>query len=289
MSETAFVESEMMLALAGDEGMDFTSADGQRHFFKPDETKGYMRFHLAQGFPNVLAYGTALAPQTVANSFASLLHQPFDYEHQIAAYHDDPEGKKPNHVTDRILGSVVAVDFPRMPQGGWKIGGAEEAPKIVGVAAYAKLAQGMRKVLGEHATGRHRWTVSMECNYSTSTSGFAIERAGKDGLKDFAKHTPDDLAKAGFDYVPVKEAPDDVLATFSRERKRIVKTYKSRKAYLLMGGLDGSVHFSGVGLVRYGAEPKAAIQSMAASATPPLLRSLDDLADLFRRLAEGRK
>jgi len=68
-----------------------------------------------------------------------------------------------------------------------------------------------------------------------------------------------------------------------------VKDYKGRKSYLLMGGLDGSVHFSDVGLVRYGAEPKAAIQSMAASATPPLLRSLDELADFFRQLAEGKK
>lgn len=285
----AFVESEVMLALAGDEGMEFVTADGTKQFFKPDDTKGYLRFQMAHGFPNVLAYGTALTAQTVANSFASLLHQPFDYEHQIAAYHDDPEGKKPNHVTDRILGSVVAVDFPRMPSGGWKISEAGDAPKITGVACYAKLAQGMRKVIGEHATGRHRWSVSMECNYGTHDSGFAIARDGKEPLKEFAETTPEDFASAGWDYVPVPKAPDKVLATFSKAKKRIVSDYKGRKTYLLMGGAAGSVHFSGVGLVRYGAEKTAGIQSLSASAAPSIIAPLADLAGLLEQIAALKK
>jgi len=118
--------------------------------------------------------------------------------------------------------------------------------------------------------------------YPFSETGFAIERDGKAALKEFSESTPPDMAAAGYDYVATANAPKDLIATFSQERNRITKDYKGRKTTLLMGGIDGDVHFAGVGLVKYGAEKTAAIQTLAASSTPLIIAPFQDLAEAIR-------
>ena len=54
----------------------------------------------------------------------------------------------------------------------------------------------------------------------------------------------------------------------SRIEYRVTLPRPLRKAVMLMGGLDGIVHYNGIGLVRYGAEKTAKIHQMAASASP---------------------
>lgn len=270
----------LSLLLCGDNGMEFTSK-GQRHTFKPDLTRGYLKFEMAHAFPNRLAYGTAIHPAVVARSADSLLHQNLNYEHQLADhFKDDPDRK--GKVNDRLLGAVLAVHFPQGSN--FQVGASpEDAPFISAVASYAKHAQGMNRIIGDHATGRHKWTVSMEVKYPFSETGFAVARNGREPLKEFSDSTPSDMSAAGYDYVSTLEAPEDLLATFSQKKNRIVKDYKGRKATLLMGGIDGDVHFAGVGLVKYGAEKTAAIQTLAASASPLIFAPFQDLAELIRK------
>ncbi len=270
---------DLKLELAGDDGLEFVStfgsAAGQKQRFVPDSTKGFVKFELANAFPNALIYGTALHPNVLAKSYGSMLYQPFNMEHQIAAYHK--KKGMANHVEDRILGAIHGVNFPETPHGGWRVNAnAETAPKITALASYSKLAKGMEEVLGAHSSGRHRYSVSMEVQYPFNEVGFAVERGNRGPLKQLAATTPDDLAMAGYDYAPISQAPTDLAwfdekegvwdtSVFSKDKGRIDGNYKGRKVTMLMGGLDSPVHFAGVGLVKYAAESKAGISRMMAS------------------------
>ena len=88
----------------------------------PDDTKAYLEFTIAHTWPAVTAYGTALHPGTVANSYSSLLHQVLNKGHLMRAY---DQSKERNEIPrDHILGMVVGVEYPQAPVGGWRIGGA---------------------------------------------------------------------------------------------------------------------------------------------------------------------
>ena len=296
---------ELNLVLAGDDGIEFIttfgSAAGQKQRFVPDSTKGFLQFEIANAFPNALVYGTAIHPTVLAKSYGSMLHQPFNLEHQLAHYK-----KKPgiaNHAEDRILGSIHGVNFPETPHSGWRVSAdPSKAPKITAVASYSKLAKGMDDVLGEHASGKHRYTVSMEANYQFNNSGFAIARGNRAPLKGFESTTPEDMAMAGYDYVPVEQAPDDLASlnsktgyyessVFDKEKGFVVSNYRGRKVTLMMNGLDKPVHFAGVGLVKYGAESKAGINRMLASADAPtlLIEPFKGLTDFLLSLQPAKK
>jgi hypothetical protein len=279
------------VALFGNQTIEFTHPDNRKEIFVPDDTKGFFQFQMAHGFPmGRTAYGTALHPGTTAKSWPSLKYQNLNYEHNIRAYH---QGEKNNNVEDRILGTIVAASYPQTPTGGWKVPPINSlgtnmialnsaTPAITGVASFAKLATAMSKVVGDHQTGRHKYSVSMEVRYNLGESGFAV--AMKPGGKA-RSGTPDDLAKAGFEYWPFNDAPEEVMATFSQGKNRIVKDYRGRQASMLMGGLpdNGSVHFCGMGLVKFGAEKPAAITQMAASGLPGLADAMSEIPELLRQ------
>lgn len=285
------------LALFGNQVIEFTDHNNRKTVFEPDDTKGFFQFQMAHGFPfGRTAYGTALHPGVTGVSWASLLYQNLNYEHNIKAYHKKP-GENTN-VEDRILGTIVAASYPNTPAGGWKVPPQNalgmngdmtalnaSVPSITGVASFAKLATAMGKVVGEHQTGRHKYTVSMEVQYNINHSGIAV--AMKSGSKSSSAHsgTPDDLARAGYEYWPFKDAPAEVQATFSIDKNRVTKDYKGRQTSILMGGIpdQGKVHFCGMGLVKYGAERTAAITQMAASGLPGLADSISEIPDLLRQ------
>jgi hypothetical protein len=270
---------EGSFALFGDEVLVFEDYNGHKQTFKPDGTKGFFRFELGHAWPKgETVYGTALHPAVTAMSWESILFQNVNYEHRIAEYHKVPgEASK---VDDRILGSVLTASYPRPPSGGWKIS-ANSSPGISGVGSFAKLATAMNKVVGEHSAGRHNWTVSMEVIYDFNKAGFLVEGKGLNS------GTPDDIAKMGYDYVPVVDANDELLASFSIKKNRLVKKYKNRKTAVLMGGIDSPVHFAGVGIVRYGAEPTAKITRLAASDDSPAVKLLTNLESLSTLLKQA--
>jgi hypothetical protein len=272
--------AETEIALFGNEVLEFVDFQGRKTVFTPDDTKGFFQFALAHAFPaGRTAFKTALHPAVTGNSWSSILYQNVNYEHQIKSYHKEP-GKDTN-VEDRILGSVVAASYPNTPTNGWKLTpGSSSAPvgAISGVASFAKLATAMNKVVGEHQTGRHRYTVSMEVRYDYTKAGFLVAANGK-----VNSGTPDDIAQAGYEWFAWSSASEELQATFSPKKNRVIKDYRGRDTTLMMGGIDGTVHFAGVGLVKYGAERTAKILQMAASGTPGLLEPIAQIPELLRQ------
>ena len=259
--------------------------------FTPDATKAYASFTLARGFPVLTAYGTCVHPATVANSFQSMEHQLVDYDHQLKCYGND---KKPIR-DDNIIGTVVAVDFPRTPLGGWKLGRDKaQAPALHGIMVIHKKAAKVQQVLGEHLTGKHKWTVSMEMEYGLAHSGFVVsDRAAATPEQEalMSEQTPRELTDLGLGYVALEGAPDSLTQCFSLPNRKIVAAWGQLPVALMQGGLAGEVHFGGVGIVRYGAEREAEIQELLAS-DPDALEQLEDGswtvgADYFRTAAEG--
>lgn len=234
----------------------------QRERLVPDVTKGYVEFSLAHAFPVVTTYQSAFHPGTVQRSFGTMRHQVFDLRHQVASYF-----KESDHPVreDRIIGSVLGVEFPTAPVGGWALTDAERAPGIHGVAVLHKQAKGVDRVLGEHQGGRHQWTVSLEVDYRLSES--AVLLVPTDSARELDTRyfqTPALYARSGLHCLSFHDAPDDLLACYDDERGMFTRSYRGWKPITLLGGVDGEVHFKGVGLVEYGAEPAARVEQMLA-------------------------
>lgn len=247
--------------------------NGRRYL--PDETKAYASFTVGRSFPVVTAYGTAVHPGTVANSFQTMLHQLVDYDHQLKL---NSQASNKDIREDRIIGAVVDVDYPKAPYGGWKVGMDKgQAPAINGVMVIHKKADKVKQVLGEHLAGRHKWTVSMEMGYNLLKSGYIVsglEHAKKSQLALMEEQTPKELSDLGLGYVAIQSAPDDLVDCFSLDKLRIVSNWGNCPVCLLQGGLNGETHFGGVGIVRYGAEREAEINEILAR-DPDRLMSLD--------------
>jgi len=258
----------------------------------PDSHRAYLDFRLAHAFPVVSTYATSFHPGTLKNSFASMLHQQFNYGHQIREYYKD---RKEDVREDRILGAIIAVGYPREPMGGWTMTEADDAPGLRCVTTVAKMAKGMDRVLGQYQTGRHDWTVSLEVQYEPLESGVLMipVRQGELGGKEreeaitdeeqslMAKHTPAIYARAGLSYIPVVEAPDTLISCFDTKKGMWSKPWKGNRLVMMMGGIDGSVNFQGTGLVQYGAEPAARIEQVLAED-----KGLSAFSDGLNRLSE---
>jgi len=255
--------------------LDAFTLNGQN--YQPDLTKGYLEASLSHTVPVFTYYGEGLAPATVRNSFASMLHQPVNREHRLRAF--DPDHRTP----DAIVGCVVASEFSANAALPRRL---EDAPGIRAVASLFKLADGVDKILGQHQAGRQTFTVSMEVFYSNTESGFIMPIADDDD----PKWTPEEWRAAGWNYVPYPEADEILLSTRDWKRSRMASWRADgrgycgkfrreggpeRECYWLMGGLNGQVHYSGFGLVKAGAEPTAQITQMLAHS--PELEALEEL------------
>ena len=229
--------------------------------YVPDAYSCYVEFRLAHAFPVVTIDGLALHPQVVANSFPSLKHKVFNFGHIMKSYNADE-----NH-RDRILGTIVDVEFPRAPFGtGWQVGEARaSAPGIRAVAVMHKQAEGVDKVIGQFKSGRKRWTVSRENDYFLEDSGFLVRHLrGVKEASPWSAQTPDDLARHG-DYIPCVDAPDELLECYDPKSGRIRRTWNGRPVVLLVGGLGTPIQFKGTGLTPLGKEEEARILDLAAS------------------------
>jgi hypothetical protein len=247
--------------------------------FTPDFTKGYVQFSMSHAFPVRTVYKTALHPAVIATSYASLENQNVNREHQIRSYFKKP-GENTS-VMDHIIGSVVAVDFT--PGASLLVNkDTSKVPSISAVAALFKQADGMQRIIGEHQASRHKYTVSMEVDYDIEQSGFAVALNGSGKPKfDF---TPSDMLAAGYEYIPWASAPNELRATFSQEKQRVTKDWLRRDVTLLLGGLNSPVHYAGVAIVKYGAEPTANIKRLSASDSTNVYAPFEQLADFLKNL-----
>ena len=272
------------------DAIEFVHPDGHREIFQPDGFKGYFPFTVATGFPSGrTAYGIGIHPQTVANHYRTLLHQHSDSDHKMKF--NDPAN--PN-AEDKILGAIVAVSFPRPPNGaeGWKITD-QPAPAIKGVGVFWKNAAATMRAFSKHMMGNHRSSVSMDLFYGHEDSGFAI----KGGEGEFAETTPKEFSEAGYQYVPYAQAPKELRECFVQMKPKgekskttggedVVKNYKGRQVTFLAGGSGaGMIAFAGLAVVRYGAEPTAALGHLLAF--HPAREFFDSISELSRLIREA--
>ena len=82
-----------------------------------------------------------------------------------------------------------------------------------------------------------------------------------------AETTLEEFTGHGLGYVPMEQAPEALLdlSDFDQKRMRPAAQWGRLPVVLLKGGVNGQVHFRGVGLVRYGAEREAQIAQILAS------------------------
>ena len=275
------IERTARVALCGEQAIEI---GGQ--VLRADKSSAYVEFFLSHGFPVTTIDGTGIHPQVVANSYRTMLHKVFDLNHLMKEY--DPK----SNPRDRILGTIVGVEFPAYapgasafaeatadrtagrpstPEGGWKVQGERSAaPGIRAVAVMHKQAELVPQLLAQHAEGKP-WTVSMEQEYYVGNSGFLIAHETHEPHEKWeegepwAANTPEDLRGLGWVYVPATLAPMELLDCFDPEKSKITKHYLGRETIILFGGLDGTVRYYGVGLTPEGREKEAAIGQMLAS------------------------
>jgi hypothetical protein len=256
---------------------------GQR--FEPDDTKAYVECRISHSFPSVLFYGSALHPQVIQNSYQTMLHQKVDLMHLVKVYDKDKISR------DRIVGSVVAVEFP-VRGSAWPIPkSVDDAPCIRAVMAIYKQAEGVDRVLGQHQSGRQRWTVSQEIMHERQTGVFLVK--GKSG--GFSSTHPE-FAALGYEVINWDAAPDSLRAVLPNRAGGKVKPWKdgttTRDVVFLMGGLNGSVTYEGIGLVQEGAEPEAEISRVLASASDEgeeMDTELREIIDAARQMLDAAK
>jgi hypothetical protein len=286
-------DAEMQTELVSDAPLALCEAaitvSGER--LTPDESKAYMEGFISHAFPVVTSYGLALHAGTIANSYGSLLHQNFNRDHRVAQYYKGTPAE--DKVTeDLFIGAVAGVELVNSGSRRLKelLGAPERVPYLRIVNSVFKAARSMDRVLGQYQTGRRPFSLSMEVRYLKSESGFVIypgentqtPNPNLNGLNEIiAAETPEDFKEAGFGYVPWGLAPGPLLATYQAEQNAVTKSFAGRRVALLMGGVNGHVHYNGVGLVKYGAEPAAEIGQ--------LLASDPDTAAALERIATGLK
>ena len=223
--------------------------------FRADPATAYIEAKCAQGLPVVTAYGMAMLPRVIARSAPSWEGKMVNVGHLVKSY--DPKGIN----RDRIVGHVAAHEFPPEPEGGWVIPESRnEAPGCRLILAIHKAAEMVPGLFGKAQAGREPWTVSMEVRYRLNEGAWAWKRryAGE----RLAPNSVD--VGGGWDALPWDQCPPDLRDCYSDADSAVTKKWRGRDVVLLLGGLDGTVFFSGIALVNYGAEPGAEIKRLLA-------------------------
>lgn len=269
------------------DAIEFVHPDGHREIFQPDGFKGYFPFTVATGFPaGITQYGIGIHPHVLQAHYRSLLHQHSDSDHQMK--YNNPDN--PN-AEDKILGAIVAVSFPRPPNGSdrWKITDRPE-PAIKGVGVFWKNAAATQRALAQHMMGRKQSTVSMDLHYNHSDAGFAVKNG------DFESTSPKEFLEAGWQYVPYLLAPPELQECFVQKKTKgipgpedVVKNYNGARPVFLAGGTDGMIAFSGLAIVKYGAEPTARLgRLLAAHPQGDLMAGLLEIPKLIRDIGAAQ-
>lgn len=237
----------------------FVELNGNR--YEADHTKAYTTFKLNYGFPVITTHGTTIHPSVVDRASQSMVHQVLNVGHRMRQY--DPK----NNSRDWIIGAIVDVSFPRAPFGGWKIQSLQDTPGMTCVASIFKMAEKSQTVLGEHLTSRRSWTVSTEMLWLPDESGVVVHADSLNacGVPDGNPDTPSDMIELGWHYFSNDAFPELFKQVYNPKEAGLAGKYRKEKCAIMLGGLDGNTHFSGVGMVLHGAEPTAKVEQMVAS------------------------
>lgn len=236
--------------------------------FIPDATVAYADVHFSHAVPAFNWYGEGLSPAAIQRGHATVWNKPVSLEHALHENMAQRQAGQPVTAPDKTVGHVAAVEFLWSATGELPASPVE-APGIRAVLALYKGAAGMTRVLGEHQSGKHRYTVSMEVWYARSDSGFLVRRPGL-----APGTTPEAWARQGWSYVPHPVAERELLATRDWKRNRMAGRtrdglrccgwWRDAETYWLMGGLEGPVFYAGLGWVRQGAEGASGVDTVVA-------------------------
>ncbi len=228
--------------------------------FVPDGSKAYFEFWCAHSFPVITTDGTAVYPSVVDRSHRTMLHQVINLGHLMEAYGTSAQ--------DRVLGSVVGIEFPEMPEGGWGLPGSVEAsPGIHGVGVLHRACKGVPRILEMQHSGERAWAVSMEVEFYRSECAFLVRRDSLSKL-GCSEQGPDEFKAAGWSVYDYEGAPPMLQNTLVNGMP-VVATEHQGSVVFLAGGLRGNVHFSGLALTLMGKEPTAKAGRFTASMDLP--------------------
>lgn len=270
------------------DAIEFVHPDGHREVFTPDGFKGYFPFTVATAFPaGRTQYGIGIHPETISKHYMTLLHQHSDKDHRMK--YNDPKNA---NAEDKIIGAIVAVSFPRAPNGAnaWTINDKPQ-PAIKGVGVFWKNAAATYSAFANHQMGR-LCTVSMDLWYGHDDSGFALANLRNGKPAEFEATTPKEFAEGGWQYVPYLQAPKELRECFTQNAGKkgaedVIKNYKGQQVTFIAGGLGaGLIAFAGLAVVRYGAEPTAKLGHLvAAYPEKEIMEGLGEMPNLIREAA----
>jgi hypothetical protein len=275
---TGHLKGATRLSLCGAEGI---VIGGQK--LMPDARTAYVEMYLSHALPVETSDKTALHPQTVANSYGSMLHKVFDLAHLMKQYTEELPANDPNKARrDWILGTIVAVEFPanisgytaaemgQQADGSWRAqGDKDRAPGIRAVAALHKQAERVPEILRTHFRGEMTWTVSMENQYWLENSGFLLREGRWTAGDGWVENTPADLRELGWVYVPYPAAPKSLQKCLDETGDMVTQDWQGIPTLALLGGLNGPIAYQGAAITPLGKEKEALIGRVLASESVP--------------------
>lgn len=201
--------------------------------WKTTKQLSYVVASFCHSLPSINSKGRCFTAATLANSAHTAVMQLMDVEHELEFY---------GSAKDKICGAIAAVEFPSKEDAIAQESGAKPVAVRILFALWNKTAdvQEALQELASPATAKD-WGVSMECEWPMDKSAFF------DGENFYEWAT----------------APDDMKACV---KPGSVDDYNGKPFYLVMGGRDGLVYFTGGGLTRNPADVNARPEQMVASA-----------------------
>lgn len=207
--------------------------------WKPSRKLAFVVAEFCHSLPFSNSKGRCFTAATLANSAPTAILHGFNFNHELEFY-EAPR--------DQYCGAIAAVECaPKADAIALEKAGKSAAMRVL--FAMWRKAHGVEQALEEIAsesgkagadTAAPRWKTSMECEWPM------IESALYDGTN----------------FTAWEDATDEMRACVTPDE---VKDYKGTKLLLAMGGVDGMVNFTGGGLTKYPADPRAKIEQVAAS------------------------
>lgn len=228
------------------------------------EHVAYFPFKLCHSIPRVNSRGRTFMPTVLQKSFASLMDQCLDYEHELV---DNNTTKR-----DRIIGHVKAVKFDHPAAiaeiatalNSGKLSAASLIPvsplPVVGLGVLYNRAEGVNEIVAETNKNPKSWRVSMECYHAWQDA--------------YLWHDKKDL-------ININDASDDMLDCIGMD---CVKPYKGRELAVCIGGLDKEIAFLGAALTTNPADTDAEVLGFIAGVN----RELSSQKTFFMPLREFR-
>lgn len=203
------------------------------------EHVAYVPTRMCHSLPKVNRRGRAFFPQVIKNSARSAQDNLVDLDHIL---------KKHKHPHDKVIGHIKAVSFD--PENTWEVQIASAPnqslliPKLA-VPLYALMALFKRTedgndIVDQCLKSRRKWKSSMECVAQPASCGFIYEDK----------------------YIEFANADSDMIECVEKTR---VRPYKGKNLSFILGGLDGTVDFCGIGLTVSPADTDCDVLGMFAS------------------------